>query len=91
MLIHICWSSLQRLAVTLDHSALWAIAASFEELRGKTGDAVKRAVPQSKVPGPTSLQSAIENVGPLLRGVLKRAGARTPDPLAKSRSLSADR
>jgi hypothetical protein len=38
-------SHLQRLAVTLDHSALWAIAASLEELRGKTGDAVKRTVP----------------------------------------------
>ena len=50
---------LQRLAVTLDRSALWAIAASFEELRGKTGHAAKRAVLQSKVSGPTSLQSAI--------------------------------
>jgi hypothetical protein len=37
------------------------------------------------------VKRAVEDVGPLLRGVLKRAGARTPDPLAEIRSLSADR
>jgi thymidylate synthase ThyX len=36
-------------SMTLGHSALWAIAASFEELRGKTEDALKCAVPKRKV------------------------------------------
>jgi hypothetical protein len=40
---------MQRFAVTLDHPALWGIDASLEELRKKIRDAVKCAVPQSKV------------------------------------------
>ncbi len=33
----------------LDRSALWSIDAYSEELRGKIGEAVKRAIPKSKV------------------------------------------
>ncbi len=39
---------LQRFAVILDRSALWSIDAYLEELRGKIGEAVKRAIPKSK-------------------------------------------
>jgi hypothetical protein len=42
-------SSLQRIAVILDRCALWSIDAYLEELRGKIGEAVKRAIPKSKV------------------------------------------
>jgi hypothetical protein len=35
--------------VILDRSALWSIDAYLEELRGKIGEAVKRAIPKSKV------------------------------------------
>ncbi len=41
--------ALQRFAVILDRSALWSIDAYLEELRGKIGEAVKRAIPKSKV------------------------------------------
>ena len=40
---------LQRFAEILDRSALWSIDAYLEELRGKIGEAVKRAIPKSKV------------------------------------------
>jgi hypothetical protein len=40
---------LQRFAVILDRPALWGIDASLEELRGKTEDAVKCAIPKSEV------------------------------------------
>jgi hypothetical protein len=33
----------------LDRSALWSIDAYLEELRGKIGEAAKRAIPKSKV------------------------------------------
>ena len=42
-------TNLQRFAVILDRSALWSIDAYLEELRGKIGEAVKRAIPKSKV------------------------------------------
>jgi hypothetical protein len=44
------WNQLlQRFAVILERSALWSIDAYLEELRGKIGEAVKRAILKSKV------------------------------------------
>ena len=35
--------------MTLDHSALWSMYASLEELRGKIGHVLKSAIQMSKV------------------------------------------
>src|SRR5215211_165967 len=40
---------LLRVAMTLDHPALWGIDASLEELRGKIGHLLKCAIQKSKV------------------------------------------
>src|SRR5215217_6284915 len=42
-------TSIQRIAMTLDHSALWSMYASLEELRGKIGHVLKCAIQMSKV------------------------------------------
>jgi hypothetical protein len=42
-------SPLRRLAVSLGHSASWDVSVLFEELSGKMWDALKHAVPNTKV------------------------------------------
>src|SRR5215217_1876880 len=69
--------------MTLDHSALWSMYASLEEVRGKIGHVLECAIQKRSSPGPTSLQSAVEAYQLAPISVFEEVGRRHPEGLGE--------